>query len=84
MYTIWSFRFEYKEMGSNMKHIVKKKSMQNCGSKAAREELLGGRRHRWEDTEMDISCEDVNMIDLNDGCVQWHHFMSTVVSLMSR
>jgi hypothetical protein len=58
--------------------------MQNYGRKASREELRGTHTHRWEDTEMDlrkISCEDVNMIDLNDDCVQQHHFISTVVGL---
>jgi len=29
-------------------------------------------------------CQDVNMTDLNDGCVKWHHFTSTAVNLMSR
>ena len=29
-------------------------------------------------------CQDVNMTDLNDGCVHWHHFTSTAVNLVSR
>jgi len=28
-------------------------------------------------------CQDVNMTDLNDGCVNWYHSTSTAVNLMS-
>lgn len=60
--------------------------MKNYGRKASGEELLGTYRHRCEDTKMnlrEISCQDVNMIDLNDGCVHWYHITSTAVNLMS-
>ena len=49
--------------------------------------VLGTHRYRCEDTKMNLrgtGCQDVNMTDLNDGCVHWHHFTSTAVNLVSR
>ena len=68
-------------------HIVKKKRRKNYGRKASREGLLGTHRHRCKDTKInlrEISCQDVNMIDLNYGCVRWYHFTCTAVNLMRR